>query len=637
MKMRWPLAGVAGFWAVCVLAGDYYVKIGGIDQPAGGRNWADAWGSIDYALERLRLTGETNATVWVGFTQTGQSYGLVAESFTNNIILRILGGIEMGTQTPVGRSAIRGTGAAGISLGVADPGAASGRTNSAQFVLCNFDVDTNHRAFQNPVSFQRRRMMCWYTISNCVFRSSSTTEPLVYFLVSDYGLAPEEVTFYRSSLMTTSTSSRAAFYVDYSASANGRNQVTMVRFLDGCEVVAAADGGGGVATRLAAVVHGWSHIVVRDSSITNRGTGWCVYGGRLSYGGYNHTNHFVRSTFNSNGGGFYLLNNDPSPSGVPNRFENIRLTAVGPHGIYLYGHHGADNQWHWLVSNCVVKVTGDGAVGLYIGRNNGGVLRAVVSDSIIHGTGRACVFYPGGGGNAGNDEVEIRRCVLSAGSNDGLLNSTNEVALFDSYKGVTVRMYETLVKNGRGGINLDPGQYAYFTMVNSAVTDQSIYGVRLDSGGNYGERLHATNCTFSALGNTAVVFGDNGTSAVLAGTFRYCAFAPGTNATVFVNEDADRNLLLDGLTNAFYRYGTFSSGLVQSNLQGNDNRPAENPRFATDGYHLDYSSPLMDRYTLQARDPVTDIDGHSRPHKLYGDIGCDEAVLPPRGIVLTVR
>ncbi|MGQ9662616.1 MAG: hypothetical protein ACUVWX_09815 [Kiritimatiellia bacterium] len=104
---------------------------------------------------------------------------------------------------------------------------------------------------------------------------------------------------------------------------------------------------------------------------------------------------------------------------------------------------------------------------------------------------------------------------------------------------------------------------------------------------------------------------------------------------VFVNEDADRNLILDGMTNAFYRYATFSSGQVANNLQGSILEPTGDPKFGKDGYHLYYGSPLMNRYSLLSRDPVTDVDGETRPHQTYADIGCDEAILPPQGRCLS--
>jgi hypothetical protein len=175
-------------------------------------------------------------------------------------------------------------------------------------------------------------------------------------------------------------------------------------------------------------------------------------------------------------------------------------------------------------------------------------------------------------------------------------------------------------------------------MVNSAVTDQTGYGVRLDSGGNYTERMYATNCTFSAIGGTCVVFGDNGTSTTLAGTFRNCAFAPGGSMTNFLSEDVNRNLALDGTNNAFYAYGTFSTaatgGGVTDSMTGSVLDSSGSAGLADDGYHLTSTSPLINKYALDASDPVVDIDGEVRPQKTAADIGCDEGVFTSNGMLI---
>ncbi|MGQ9662615.1 MAG: hypothetical protein ACUVWX_09810, partial [Kiritimatiellia bacterium] len=212
---------------------------------------------------------------------------------------------------------------------------------------------------------------------------------------------------------------------------------------------------------------------------------------------------FIRSTFTSNGGGIYLLNNVAAPSYVPNRFIESTLSAVGSYGLYLRGFHGANpaGLGVWVVSNLMISVTSEGGVGFYFGRNNGGILTARLADSAIHGSGRACHLFPGGGGNAGDDTAVILRCRFTAGSPNGSANSTNEVVRFVSVRSTYARLDDAVLRNGFGGVALVPGQRARLTMVNCAVVDHSDYGALLDSGSNYDERLHATNCTFSTIGS----------------------------------------------------------------------------------------------------------------------------------------
>jgi hypothetical protein len=272
---------------------------------------------------------------------------------------------------------------------------------------------------------------------------------------------------------------------------------------------------------------------------------------------------------------------------------------------------------------------------------NGNAWDVAVFDSHIHGGEQALKQY--NSSNPMHCRFFAWRSKFSAGAADGGANSANPVVCLDAGYSLQAWFDRCLIVNGDSGIFFDnPGQYAYLCMANSAITDQTGYGVRMDPGGTtYGGRVVATNCTFSALGGPCVIWADNGTSTVLDGTFRNCAFAPGGSATNFVSEDANRSLVLSGTNNAFYAYGTFSAavagGGVTDNMTGSILAPAANAGLAADGYHLAAGSPLLDKYALAADDPNVDIDGDARPQKKAADIGCDEGVFSPSAPVIVVR
>jgi hypothetical protein len=316
------------------------------------------------------------------------------------------------------------------------------------------------------------------------------------------------------------------------------------------------------------------------------------------------------------------------------------------YGILMTGWHanGADGEVADItITNSIVLATNVNSIGLDCAPNNGGGIDADIWESTIVGRERA-LRYAGGNGNRDQDSLDSFHSTFAAGDVDGGVNSTNDVILLDTFDAYCrVRMDRTVVKNGRGGINLDPGTIPIVSLVNSVITDQDEFGVRLDAGGNNSELLAATNCTFSNIRGVAVIWGENGTSTTLGGNFYYCVFAPGGSATNFVNEDSNRQLTLGGYTNAVYEYGTFYSttnaaGLTYSLLNTTTNPVALAKIASSDGYHLQRGSPLADVYPVQALDPAKDIDGDSRPLPAggKGDIGADEAFLPPQGTLVLV-
>lgn len=616
-------------------AGTYYVKIGGSDAPGNGTDWSAAFGTIDYALAQVKTAGDTNATIYVKQTGVGENYVASSEIFTNTCTVRILGGYA-GTGAPGtrdGKSTVAGSGD-GISLMVS--GGAVATPFVGTFVIADFTIATGANGVSTSANASTANNAT-IVVSNCtVTTTSATAHPIYLAVLAGGGLVPS-VTVVDSLVYTPAGNNRAAVKIVHSNNATIDGLTAIINSV----VLAAADSPTTLG-RVAAVESYDNTLLLRDSAVTNNAAGYGVAAGDSTYGYRNH--QILHSTVASLGRGVVLNNRDFSPSDARSLVADSQIVAVDLHGLYLYGWHygGSDaGVTDFVISNSTITASGADSVGVHFNPYNGGALDIQILDgSRLYGKGQALLLN-GGGGNRGNDTLLVRQSVFSAGAADGGDNSTNAVVLLDSAKGMTASFDRALARNGAVGINLDPGSAAYLYMVNCAITDLTGYGARLDSGGSYVERLYATNCTFSAIGGACLLFGDNGTSTTLAGTFRNCAFAPGGSATNVVSLDVNRNLALDGANNAFHVYGTFSAaasgGGVTDGLTGSILAPGVSAGLAADGYHLAAGSPLLDKYTIAAADPATDIDGDTRSLGDSGDIGCDEAMLPSGGTLILVQ
>lgn len=610
-------------------ATNYFVRIGG-DDAAPGNGWDTAFASIQRALSAVSNNADSDAWVFIGKT-AATNYVPAAARFGFSLDLRLCGGFDPDTGVRDGLSEIGGVGN-GLDLSAARGGSV---TNTARFVLCDLKINTTGSGLFN--NFVYYDAYATYALSNCVIGTLSPNVNPIYLVTPDYSPNPS-LTLVGTTVSTPAGSPWSA--VNLNSSPNGNHRYPSAVTLVDSVIQAQADGS--VPGKYAALEQGWNSLIVRGSVVTNSGAGWAVLGGRGSYGGYDHTNAFVRSTIASSGGGINLNNNDFSPGGRGVLIADSTVIAGTLPGVFLSGWHGTPQDGgipELVITNAVVVSTNE--IGISALFSNGGAIDALLFDSELHG-GDSAFRILGGGGNRGSDTLGAWRTGFAAGDVGGGRNSTNDVVSIRSYYFCGVTMDRCTVRNGRGGVNLSPGFGPTLSMVNSVVTDQDAFGVRLDGGVNSNERLFATNATFSFLGGPAIAWGDNGgAGGTLDGNLYYCAFAIGGSSTNFVNEDANQTLALNGYTNGICQYGTFydaTNGLpLTDRMAGTVRMPDGDAGISPgDGYHLMTDSRLANVYPLQPRDPAADIDGEERPFGPKADIGADESRQGSGGTVFLV-
>ena len=622
-KRMFGVAMLAAMIGLCAgpaaVAGGYYVVYGGAGGQTGG-DWTNAFAEIQDALDAIQTSMDTAPVVYIGKTTGAQAYDGAQKTFTFDFTadVELKGGVTVGTTTQSGVSAIRDTGEAGLDL--RQTGGSVGTPFNADFKMSNLDIKTDRQAVYGQTG--NSNTITSYTVSNSTLSTTGPTYVTVQ-MGNANGIPMPELTV-DNCTVTTAAGSGSAAIASHFSNYGGFSKLTV----KDSTVTASADGS---TTYKRGAIDTENRLFLDNATITNNGTGWGAIAGATSY----INGHEVKnSTITSQGGGVELDCSDFSPAGVATKVEKSTITSAGASGVAvrLYGWHGTGNDGSVtdvLVSNSTLDATGTGGVGLEPVAYNGGVMDIDIKGSTISGVDRAFYLH-GGGGNRGNDGIDVLNSTLSAGTNP---NSSSEVMLVDSISHVTVNMDRTLVENGAGGINLDPGRSATLNLVNCAITDQELavvggggYGIRLNAGDthiSHSASLTATNCTLSDLDGPAVLF-DPAYGAISA-TLKYSALVPGVGGTVFQNNDASA-LTLNGDYNAFYEYTTFASGVVTNNLTNSLDFAAGSAGLGADGYHLASGSPLINAYPWQAGDPAVDIDGAPRPY-LAGDIGADE--LPP--------
>lgn len=614
------LVAVGLFFATMAGAGTYYVNVGGTGA---GSTWGDACGTIQAALNTIYNTGDSDATVYVGKT-TGMPYGGADKTFTNGITLRILGGYDPATNLRDGTSSIEGS---GYGFHLETTGGIVGDERNGHFTIAHFSVNTgNYGLYADNCPTATK----WsFAASNCTITTSHATSSPIYLYANGKPMSDLALV---GCIVTTRTDSVAAAI--RTGGANGAPGAMV--WLANCLVVAAADAPA-TEGRRGAVEAQLNRVIIEGCAVTNNGAGFGVYAGNVSYV---KTNHFVlNSTVTSAGAGVQLdcrIFNNPTPSLI----ANSTIMAGDSYGLYTRGHGYDTSAFEVIVSNCTITVGGDG-IGWNVEAYNGSRWDSAVFNSHIHGGKQALKMY--NTSNPMHGSLFARQARFTAGAVDGGANSSSPVVTLDLGYGLEALFDRCHIMNGAAGIEFDtPGQKAYLYMVNSVITDQTGYGVRLVAGGNYSKLITATNCTFSALGGPCVVWGDsgNGTES-LVGSFYMCAFAPGGSATVFESQDVNKGLVLNGLANGFYQYGTFAVGpdgyAPMDNITDSAREGGTAAGLDTDGWHLLRGAPLIDKYTVGATDPATDIDGDVRALGSTGDIGCDEAVFASNGTLILMQ
>ncbi|MCG3179381.1 MAG: hypothetical protein BIFFINMI_01716 [Phycisphaerae bacterium] len=617
----------------------YYVNYG---ASGGGTGWGDAYGSILSALNAIDTADDTSATIKVGLTTGGNYYGAssktIAYASSNTTAdISILGGWDPNTDTVTGVSNIGGTGM-GLSLMVS--GGAVGNANIGNITIRDFNINTSGIGLNTNASTNNSNYVNFAVYDSTLSTSSLTSNVI---RTSANGGKVAGLLLDNTDVSTPVGSVMSAIYGS-SANAGGVNTFEV---RNGSTITAAADGSGNGKNGAAEVIGARLVASGATTTITNTGAGWGAYVGNTAYGPYGHsvTDVTITSTGGATGGGLSLVADDFSPSAVASVVSNVTITTGGGAALRLYGWHGSGsdaNATDVAISNATLTANGAAGIALYIQFQNGGISDVDVTDSTLHG-GSQAVYLAGGGGNRGADTLDFLRSTLSAGAADGSTNSASPVVQINTYDdSTTMTLDRTIVRNGAGGVLIAPVTTqgnAFLTMINSVITDQTGYGVQLDAPGNSGERLTATNSTFSDLGGPAAVFGDNGTSTILEAILNYVAFVlRDPSATIFENLDANRQLALIGDLNAFYEYLTYfantGGGGLNDTLTSSLDAPAGDAMLDADGYHLLAGSPLANQYTPSGGDPLVDIEGDIRPDVTLADIGADEAYPVPEPATL---
>jgi MYXO-CTERM domain-containing protein len=603
------------------LAGTYYVAYGGAGGETGA-DWGNAFDEVQDALDAIQTAVDTAPVVYIGKTTGAQSYDGAQKTFTFDFTadVELRGGVTVGTTTQSGVSAIRDTGETGLDL--RQTGGTVGTPFNADFKVSNFDIETDRQALVGKTG--GAYTITSYEVTNSTLSSTGTGYNTVYMDLAN-GIPMPGLTIDASTVTTAAGSDRAAIA---SHTANG-GAITKVTITDST-VTASADGS---ATYKRGAIDTENRLFLDNATVTNTGAGWGAIAGIAS--AYVNGHEVVDSTITSDGNGLALDANDFSPGGVATKVENTTITAAGASGtgLRLAGWHGTGSDGtvtDVLISNSTVEATGTGGLGVDVSATNGGAMDIDVEGSTISGVDQAFYLH-GGGGNRGNDTLDVSNSTLSAGTNP---NSTLSVVEILSYRTMTMGMDQSIVQNGAGGINISPlSGSALLTMINSVVTDQegAGYGVRLDVPTTGTERLTATNSTFSDLDGPALVMGDS-TGSTIEAILNYVAFVPGGSGIVFENEDTGTALKLTGDRNAFYEYLTYllntGGGGLNDLLTNSLDFPASSALLQADGIHAQSGSPLNNQYSLLGGDPTVDIDDDGRPYLGLGDIGADEQPPP---------
>ena len=628
---------------VMVRASTYYVTPGGTSS--NGTSWGDAFGSIQAALNAVSRAADPNATVYIAKT-TRPAYAPSACAFTNSVALQLLGGYNTDSGLQDGMSEIASTNAAQPGLNLSTTGGGVGNVRSGLFTVANFAItNVNSSALYtyvvtayNPVKL---------VANHCVLSTVSTNLPVVYN--AGIGNAENDGAILNSTIYTPTGSVYAAVCVGDMGAAW---TVVGSYLVSNSVIAAAADGVGAVNSRSSALWAGNNSLTIVNSTVTNLGAGYAVKAGVYGTSSFAFTNFVNNCQFDSLGSAV-SFNADRFTNSPPSVVQNSTFMSRGANsfGLIFNGWmiQVLDAAPDVIVSNVTIAATNSGGVGLSFYPNNYGAMNVLFANSTINGRQSAVALLQTGNGQTRTRFTSLNN-VLSAGSLDGSIQSTNPVVPFQVTDASTLTVNQTLIRNGAGGIAVNPVNYAngtYMYLANSIITKQSGFGLSVNaSQANYnrayGTTVVATNCTFSNLGGPTVLWGCTrlANSCPSYGNFSYCVFAPGANggnasATNFVCTDSLANTItLSGHSNAFYTYGaqtSITSGTFNTSaLVNNLNYPTGSAGLDSLGYNLTAGSPLINVYKLNASDPTVDFYGTTRPQGIAGlsDIGAVEYIDP---------